>query len=137
MIANPQIITLVVLDPGVDEKYAWFKMPEDGKLSAVNFAAQGGFTANDTNFIKLYVLDGGAAGAGTDIIGQYLGIATAGDGNLTDLAFFSDVINDVQLHKGDHVMFNYDEGGVVAPTSITVQVALNLGNPATAELPRA
>ena len=128
---NPLPFCLVILDPGADESYVLHKMPFDGKVTRVAFGVQGGFTANDTNFIKLYIYDGGTDGSGTDVIGQYLGVATSGDGNLTDLQLFEDTINDVHLDAGDYIIFKYDEGGTVAPTSITINLDLVYAYPAS------
>jgi len=130
---QPFVISTVILDPGADETYALAKVPSGMSLTvtAVQFAVQGGFTANDTNYIKLYIYDGGAAGTGTTVIGQYLGIATAGSGNITDLVPFAATVTMVQLDAGDVLIFLYDEGGTVAPTSITVTVMGFWGYPAS------
>ena len=125
---NRQLMSFIILDPTAAEKYGLWKPSEEVTIVGLQLAVQGGFTADDTNFIKVYLYDGGTDASGTDVIGQYLGIVTAGDGDITDLKPFVDTVTKTKLDANDYLVLHYDEGGTVAPASLTVIIEYVMGD---------
>jgi hypothetical protein len=125
-IHDRKYLTLVIADPTADSRFGIFRAPAVGAtIHAAYAATQAAVTADATNRITLQLQDGGAAGAGTDVIGARTGGASVGWAALA----FNDISpsSPYKLDGGDYLMLNYDENGTVAPGNITVQIEWSSG----------
>jgi hypothetical protein len=120
-------------DPAGDEKFHLLHCDKIGHVVRYSVAANGGFTAADTNNFDVDLLDGGAAGAGTDVIAGYNGAATGGTGTLADTDPREPSITDTKEDADDELILHYDENGSgpgTSPASICVGVGFLEGDPA-------
>jgi hypothetical protein len=118
-------------DPGADARVTVFEVPAGvGQVQVVQAIAECSATVaeHDTNFIKITLQDGGADGTGTTAIGAELtNLATGSNGAWTAATPKDFTVAEVLLDEGDRLMLKYDEGGTVAPGSVTVSGWLVIG----------
>jgi hypothetical protein len=131
MPANLIPFSVTIADPTADSRTTIFEVPAGaGQVQVVQAMAETDTTLaeGDTNFIKLTLQDGGAAGTGTTAVGAEISnLATGSNGAWTAATPKDFTITEVLLDEGDRLMLKYDEGGTVAPLNLRVSGWLVIG----------
>jgi hypothetical protein len=118
--------SITIADPTADNIYPITKVPAGlGQVQVVSAIASTdtALAEGDTNVVAVTLLDGGAAGTGTDAISDEVsnkatgshGAWAAGTG-----AHKTFTITEVLLDEGDVLALKYDETGTVAGLNLTV-----------------
>ena len=127
MPADIKTITATIADPTADARYPIFRVPAGaGQCQVLEAVAYTDTTLaeGDTNFVKLTLQDGGAAGTGTTTVGAEIdNLATGSHGAWTAATPKAFTISEVLLDEGDYLTLKYDEGGTVAGLNWTVIVS--------------
>ena len=122
MLANRNVVSVTVLDPGADLKLPVMVAPADHSINVekVWVSVSTTLAASVTNYVDFTVLNGGTAGTATDNIGG------TGGGTLGMVAYTPQAIaitaGSGRLTAGQFLMINYDENGTVDGGAISVVV---------------
>lgn len=123
---NTQVTTVQVPDPAADANVLALVAPAAGARVLAAYAfTQTAVIADVTNYITASLLDGGADGTGTTVV------ATGGGASVSWAANGAKALTvtaaNAGLDAGDHLLFKYDENGVVAPGVVGVIVHWSVG----------
>lgn len=116
---NHRITSVAVADPAGTLKVAVLKAPLGGAyIQAAYASCSAAIASHATNIVTGTLLDGGAAGSGTTSMGAYGGADTAWAANGMNAL----TLTQNKLDEGDVLIFQYTEGGTVAPGTVTISV---------------
>lgn len=121
---NTKFTTIDFDDPAGDLTIAAFRAPAVGAtILGAWIVPSATFDADGSNHYAVQLLDGGAAGTGTTVMGSVGGASVDHTANTAEaLTMTQDAVD-----GGDWVMIKYDEAGTVAPGHVSVCIEWTAG----------
>lgn len=121
---NHNVTSGCFIDPAGTLKVAFFKAPLGGAyIHAAYASCSAAIASHATNIVTGTLLDGGADGSGTTSMGAYGGADTAWAANGMNAL----TLTQNKLDEGDVLIFQYSEGGTVAPGTVSFSIEWTQG----------
>lgn len=122
-------VVLSLPDPAGDLTVPLVEIPTGGgkyRVAAARAYLTAAISSDALNHVAVSLLNGGADGSGTDVVGAAVGGASTAwvAGTPKEITIDAD---ECRLAEGDRLMVKYDENGTVAPGTLVVQVDLVTG----------